>query len=213
METTRIQAESRAGLGTRAARAFRKEGRLPAVIYGHNEPPEHVTLPRHELEVAIAHGARTLEVELGGQRKQYLIKEVQYDHLDRTVVHMDLARVDLHERVRVRVGVELRGIPKGAAEGGVLEQVLAEIEVECRVTDIPKTLHPLVSNLGVGDLLLVKDLELPPDVVAVTGPEERIATVRVPLAQPVAEVTAEAEPVVAEPERIGRIRKEEEPEA
>lgn len=191
---------------------MRAKGRLPAIIYGHGEAPESVSLAHHEVEVALAHGARTLQVELNGAVKPYLIKEVQYDHLDSNLIHLDLSRVDLHERVRVRVGIELRGVPKGIHEGGVLDQQMAQIEVECVVTEIPDTLHPVVTHLALGDSLLVKDLQLPPGVTAVADPNERIATVRllaVEVAAPVAPLEGEAA-ATAEPERIGRIRKEDE---
>ena len=204
-----IKAEPRATSGTQRARAMRGAGRLPAVIYGHGEPPESVSLAHHEVEVALAHGARTLQVDLKGEVKPYLIKAVQYDHLATTLVHLDLARVDLHERVRVRVGIEPRGVPKGIHEGGILDQQLGQIEVECLVTEIPDTLHPVVTHLALGDSLLVKDLVLPPGVVALADSNERIATVRMLAAEVVAPVApVEGAEVVAEPERIGRIKKE-----
>ena len=204
-----IKAEPRATSGTRTARALRAVGRLPAVIYGHGEPPETVSLGHHEVEVALAHGARTLQVDLNGAVKPYLIKAVQYDHLATNLVHLDLARVDLHERVRVRVGIELRGIPKGIHDGGILDQQMAQIEVECLVTEIPDTLHPVVTHLALGDSLLVKDLPLPPGVTALADSNERIATVRLLAAEVVAAVApVEGAEAVAEPERIGRIKKE-----
>lgn len=171
-----------------------------------------ISLIQHDVEVALAHGARTLEVEIGGRAAPYLIKEVQYDYLGTTPIHMDLTRVDLTERVRVSVGIEPRGVPKGTHEGGVLDQTMADLEVECLVTAIPDTLHPVVTELGLGESLLVKDLELPPEVVALADPEDRVATVRV-LAVHAAEVAAtetEEEEKEAEPERIGRVRKDEE---
>ena len=190
---------------------MRAAGRLPAIIYGHGEAPESISLAHHEVVVALAHGARTLQVELNGAVKPYLIKEAQYDHLATNLVHVDLARVDLHERVRVKVGIELRGVAKGIHEGGVLDQQMAQIEVECVVTEIPGTFHPLVTHLALGDSLLVKDLQLPPGVTAMADPNERIATVRLLAAEvvaPVAPIEGEAA-ATAEPERIGRIKKEE----
>ena len=212
METVTLKAEPRSEVGTRMVRKLRETGRLPAVIYGHGEPPEIISLARHDVEVALAHGARTLEVDLQGTTKQYLIKEVQYDHLDHLPIHVDLARVELHERVTVRVAIELRGVPKGVSEGGLLEQLMPDLEVECLVSEIPETLHPLVTDLAVDDSLLVKDLELPPGVVPVADGEERVATVRPIVTAPEPEVVEEAAEETEEPERIGRVRKEDEPE-
>ena len=212
MEQTALQGEMRTATGTGAARALRASGKLPAVIYGHGEKPESITLEQHEVEVALAHGARTLEVQLGKKKKPYLIKEVQYDHLATTPIHLDLARVDLTELVRVRVGIELRGTPKGIADGGMLDQMMADLEVECTVTAIPDTLHPLVTGLELGDSLLVRDLELPEGVTAMAGPDDRVAVVKV-LAiheeEPETPVE-ESEESSAEPERIGRVRKDDE---
>jgi len=208
---TTLTGKPRKGTGTRAARTIREAGEIPAIIYGHGEAPEGVTLSRHDVEVALSHGARTLEVSVNGTKKTYLIKEVQYDHLQHDPIHMDLARVDLTERVRVRVGIELRGTAKGVSEGGVLEQLMGSIEVECVVTEIPSTLHPVITHLMLGDTLYVKDLPLPAGVTPLADPDERVAQVR-KLAEEVAPVVAavEGEAAPAEPERIGRIRKDEE---
>lgn len=210
METIKLTAESREQMGTRAARRCRAAGRLPVVIYGHGEPPATISLDRHDVVVALAHGARTLDVEMEGSTKQFFIKEVQRDHWDAEPIHLDLMRVALHERVKVRVGIELRGTPKGLSEGGVLDQLLAEIELQCLVTNIPETLHPLVTELGVGDSLLVRELELPAGVEVLADPEDKVATVRAVAEEVEAPVSLEGEEGAAEPERIGRVRKEEE---
>jgi len=210
MEIVKITAQPRTTRGTRAAQALRDAGALPAIIYGHGQPPEAVTLHEHEVEVALSHGARTLEVELNGKTSQYLIKEVQYDHLGIAPIHIDLARVDIHEKVQVTVEIELRGVPKGLSEGGTLEQLLMELNIECAVSDIPSTLHPLTNDLGVGDALLVKDLELPSGVVALADAEERVALVKALVEAPEEEEVEAAEEEPKEPERIGRVREEDE---
>jgi len=210
MESTALTAQRRAKTGTKAARSLRSGGRLPVVIYGHGEPVECVSLSTHDVTVAIAHGARLLEVDTGSESKKYLIKDVQYDHFDSTPIHLDLARVDLHERVKVRVGIELRGVPKGVSEGGIVDQQMPDIEVECLVTEIPDTLHPMITELTVGESLLVKDLDLPAGVFALADADATVATVRAPAAEVEAEPAAETEGVSEEPERIGRVRKEEE---
>jgi large subunit ribosomal protein L25 len=209
METITLKGEPRTAVGTRVSRALRATGRLPAIIYGHGETPETLSLDLHDVVVALAHGARMLQVKLGRKTKQYLIKDVQYDYLDDTPIHLDLARVDLDERVKVRVGIELRGVPKGVSEGGVLDQHLADLEVECLVTEIPETLRPVVTELSLGDSLLAKDIELPPGVVVLTDPEERVATVRALAEAPEPEADEEDEAGALQPKMIGRVAKEE----
>ncbi len=209
METVTLKAEVRNEVGTRAAQAIRVTGRVPVVIYGHGEPPESASLCLHDVKVALAHGVRTLQLDLNGATRSYLIKEVQYDHMQIAPIHLDLARVDLSERVRVRVGIELRGVPTSVSAGGVLEQHMADMQVECLVAEIPDTLHPMVTDLGLGELLLVKDLVLPPGVIALATEDDRVASGRELIEAPPAEEAPEGEEAAAEPERIGRVRKEE----
>jgi large subunit ribosomal protein L25 len=211
METVRIRAQSRPRIGTRFARALRKSGNLPAILYGHGLDPVAMSLPLHDLQVALDHGARTLEVDLDGKEEQCLIKEVQYDHLQATPMHVDLMRVYRDEHVRVEVGIELKGIPAGVHDGGFLDQVMAKLPIDCLVTGIPQTLHPVVTHLALGDALYVRDLQLPPGVVALADPDERVAVVRLAAAHRAE--AQEAPPEGAEPtqpEIIGRAHKEEE---
>jgi large subunit ribosomal protein L25 len=213
-ETKTLKAEIRAVGGTNAARRVRKQGKLPGVVYGHGEEPVAIALDVHDFAVELHHGAHLLSVDLNGKPVQCLIKQVQYDHLGENVLHVDLARVDLTERVKVKVGIELRGTPKGLSEGGLLDQSLANVEIECLVTEIPDVLRPSVAHLHLGESLLVRDLELPPSGRHIHDPEDIVATVR-KLAEEVVEaapaVAAEAEAAPAEPEVIRKVR-EEEPE-
>jgi large subunit ribosomal protein L25 len=211
MEISTLKAVLRTTLGSHAARRERERGRVPAIVYGHKENPEPITLDAHEVEVALGHGARVLTLDLEGRQSQYLIKEIQHDYRSPIPVHMDLMRVAMDERVTVTVPVELRGTPKGTTEGGVLEQMLSEVEVECVVTQIPDAIRAVVANLGVNDVLFVRDLQLPPGVTLHHEPDERVATVRVLAEEPVAAEEGPAEPV--QPEVIGRAKAEEEEES
>ncbi len=135
-----------------------------------------------------------------------LVKEVQYDHLGIEVLHVDFARVDLNESVKITVPLELKGTPKGEADGGVLQQLLADLEIECLVTDIPDMIRHNVSDLGLNAILHVKDLTLPPNVKALHDGDLIVATVK-----EIVEQAATAADDTAEPEVIGR--KAEEPAA
>lgn len=214
METVTLKAERREPHGKRVARAIRKGGRLPVIIYGHKEPPEAVTLDKHDVGIALQHGARIMELAIGGKKGAYLIKEVQYDHLGANPIHLDLMRVDLNEKVRVRVGIELRGTPKGVSEGGVLDQLMADIEVECLVVAIPETLHPMVGHLKLHDALYVKDLQFPAGVTALADANARVAIVKEAIVHPdeVAAGAVAGEEAPQQPEVIARGKKEEEGE-
>ncbi|MBN1490989.1 MAG: 50S ribosomal protein L25 [Phycisphaerae bacterium] len=208
MELAQLTAESRKAAGSRAAARLRKEGKLPGIVYGHKEEPQAVALSLHALELALQHGAHLLELNLDGVTQQVLIKEVQYDHLGTTPVHVDLARVSLDERVNVKVSVELRGTAKGIKEGGILDLTLADIEVQCAVASIPETLRVDVSELGIGQSLHVRDLKLPDGVEAMDAPELVVCTVRMPITAEAVEAAEEGEGTAA-PEVIGRKEKEE----
>ena len=212
METAELVAEPRTKGGTRAARRLRREGKIPAIIYGHEQKPEMVSLVLHDVLVALHHGARVLRLKIDGRTEQLLVKDVQYDYLDATPIHVDLARVSLDERVTVTVPIEVRRTPKGVREGGVLDQMIGDIEVECVVTQIPEVVRVNVNELGLGQALHVRDLQLAEGVVAQREPDEPICIVRQLGAEvEEAEAEAEAETGAAEPEVITR-RKEEESE-
>lgn len=207
MKVPTLKAKRRTELGTRNTRRLRTQGSLPGIVYGHGETPVAISVSTHDLLVHLHHGVRMLDVVMGSRKTHCLIKEVQYDHLDKEPIHIDLTRVDLKERVTVNVAVVLRGTPKGAEEGGVVEQLLSELEIECQVTEIPETLHVNIAELGVGDALLVKDIELPSGAKAMNDAEDRVAIIRVPTEAAEPEEAPEEEGS-AEPERIGRVAEE-----
>lgn len=207
-ENISIKAVTREKVGTRDSRRLRDSGRLPAVIYGHGEGVECVSMDRHDVEVAVSHGARVFDIDCGGKTQQCLIKEVQYDYLGTNMVHLDLTRVDLNERVQISVGIEARGTPKGVEHGGILEQQMADIEIECTPGNIPDTLHPLVTELEIGDSLYVKDLNLPAGVTPLAGEDDVVFTVTTVADKEEPEEIEETDSAT-EPERIGRVRKDE----
>ncbi|MBN1341180.1 MAG: 50S ribosomal protein L25 [Phycisphaerae bacterium] len=210
MDTQTITATKRGKSGTKDARRLRKQGQLPAIVYGHGEAPEMIALPYHEVEVALEHGTHLLKLDFGGKQDQYLIKDVQYDYLGTTPIHMDLARVGIHEVVEVSIPIELRGTPVGISDGGLLDQVMVDLEVRCLVTAIPESVRPNVAALGLGQSLHVRDLKLPDGVEAVNDGDDVVAVVRALAAAAEAPEEAEGEEGGAEPEIIGREKKEEE---
>ncbi|GAG43700.1 unnamed protein product, partial [marine sediment metagenome] len=181
-----------------------------AIIYGRGADPQPIALPAHEVEVALQHGSHLLQLSLDGAEQQYLIKEVQYDYLGTTPIHVDLAQVDVHEVVEVSVPIELRGTPAGLSDGGVLDQVMVDLTVRCKVGDIPGPVRPSVAALKLGETLHVGDLELPEGVEAAHEATESVAVIRVLAAEVEEEPEVEEAEAQAEPEVIGREKKEEE---
>src|SRR3954454_4603044 len=146
-QSAQVTARQRKELGSRANKRLRDSGFVPGVVYGHKEAVIPVTLPKKELTNHIGHGAHLFDLALDGKSEKVLVKEVQYDHLGLEILHVDFARVSLDEKVEVTVALELKGTPKGEAEGGVLQQIISELEIECLVTDIPEVIRHNVSDL------------------------------------------------------------------
>ena len=200
-QSIQLTAQPREGLGSRKTKRLRDQGLIPGVVYGHKEAVVPVTLPKKELTTHIDRGAHVFDLSIDGKAEKVLVKDVQYDHLGLEILHIDFARVSLDERVEVTVPLELKGTPKGEAEGGVLQQIVAELEIECLVTDIPDRVTHNVSEMGIDDALHVKDLALPPGAKAMQDPDLIVAMVKVIEEEAAAPA---AEPETAEPEIIGR---------
>jgi large subunit ribosomal protein L25 len=210
VQTVQLTARPRREIGSRANKRLREAGLIPGVIYGHKKEVIPVALPGGELSQHLSHGAHVFDLDVEGKSEKVLLKDVQYDHLGSTVIHVDFNRVSLEELVRVTVPIELKGTPKGEADGGVLQQVMATLEVECRVLEIPEAIRHSVAEMALDEVLHIKDLKLPTGVKAVHDGELIVAMVKEVLeVLPVAPVVEEA---AAEPEVIGR-KVEEEGEA
>jgi large subunit ribosomal protein L25 len=200
-KSANITAEQRTQLGSRANKRLRDTGKLPGVIYGHKQDTIPITLPKKEVVNFLDHGAHLFALSLGGQSENVLVKDVQYDHLGMEVIHVDFARVDLNERVEVTVPLELKGTPKGEADGGVLQQIVSELEIECIVTDIPDAIRHNVSEMALDSVLHLKDLQLPAGVRALQDEDLILASVKEIEEE---ESTEATEAATAEPEVIGK---------
>lgn len=197
-----IKAQPRERLGSRYAARLRDQGRLPAVIYGHQQDAVHVSVGRDEMVEILHANAHLIELQIDSQTEPCLIKDVQWDSLGARIIHVDLTRVDLTEQVTVEVNLEVYGEPAALQEeGAILEHPLSVIEIQCLATQIPESIRVDVSHLKVDEQITVADLKLPEEVTTTADPETVVATITV-----IAE-TEEAAPVeagAAEPEVIGR---------
>lgn len=206
MET--LKAVSRKDTGSRSAGKLRQEGLIPGVIYGHGEAPEIFAVSEHDLAQVLAHGEQLVQMSIEGKEGNYLIKDIQRDTFGLSLLHVDLARVNLDERVEVAVPVVLWGDPVGAEEGGVLVPGAAEVEVECVVTNIPEEIRVSVKELKIGDALTVADLPAIEGVTILTEPETPIASCTFISEEPEEPEEAEEDEEGAEPEVIGKGKEE-----
>ena len=208
-ERNLLKAKRRDVSGTRHCRRLRRQGAIPAVVYGHGFENIMVVISEEELLPVLQAGARVVTLDLGGTRENVLIREVQHSSLGDSILHVDLARVSLDERITVSVSVRLKGTPVGMKEGGIVDQPLRQLEIETLATQIPDALELDISPLAVGEALLVKDVPVPPGVKVLNDPSLIVASVMALAAE---EVVVAPVGEVAEPELIRKERKEEEEE-
>src|SRR5262249_54531564 len=145
-----------------------------------------------------------------GNTEKALIRDVQWDHLGHDILHVDFFRVTADERITVEVRIELRGTAPGVAAGGVLDQPLHAVQVECPALSVPDSIRVNISELQLDGVIHVRDLVLPEGVKAMADEDAVVVHVTAPAVEPEAAVAAPAEQ--AEPELIGRAKAAEEEE-
>lgn len=200
MERLKLEIAAREGRGKSATRKLRAQGRVPGIVYGSGIEPTAVTADSLALARVLRGGANAL-VDLHGVRavegKPVLLKEVQRDPLSRRHVHFDLYAVNLQARLDVEVPLHFVGTPRGVQfDGGVLEPLLRTLEVSCMPLSIPESIDVDISNLGIGDAIHVRDIQLPPDVVSKIEADATVVHVVAPRLEE--EVAPAAEPVEGE---------------
>lgn len=201
-----IEVKLRKDRGKRNARRLRRAGGVPGVLYGHGQETVSLSFSAESLEAAIRRGRRVVSLT-GDVTEQAFIRECQWDTWGSHVLHADLTRVSEHEKVEVRVLVELRGEAPGARQGGVLKHVTQEVEVTCEATAIPEKVYANVNQLELGGVITVADLETPEGVSVELDPEAVVVQC-VEVMEEAEEAAGEA--AEAEPEVIGRKKEEEE---
>src|ERR671916_54992 len=212
-EEITVRAELRAGRGKNDARRLRARGLVPLTIYGGEGEPVAAAAPLAELAAILRWGAGhnaifTLDVD-GVGPNEVMFLDRQIDPVRTRLVHADLRRLVRGQEIEVSVRLELEGEPAGASDGGgILEQLLREVEIRCRPGIIPDFISVDVSHLGVHEVLHVSDIRVDEGVTILTEPETAVATVAVVREEQVEERTPEEE--VSEPEVIGKGKKDDE---
>lgn len=196
-ETLNVQI--REDLGKRRTRRLRQTGAVPATLYGHGQQPVNLTASSLEVSSAVRHGSRLVELK-GAVAEKAFIRDLQWDTYGMSILHLDLSRISEHERVKVTVQLEFRGEAAGLKEGGIIEHMLHDLQIECPVTAIPEKLTVSVAALKLDDSLTVADLTLPEGVKALTHGD----VVVVHCIKPSDEQETSSLSDGAEPEVIGR---------
>jgi|688.fasta_scaffold34168_3 large subunit ribosomal protein L25 len=209
-----LKAQPRSGAGTVEAKKARHAGLVPAVIYGrHLGKPQNLQLNAKELKAALGktsgeHVLVDLEIA-GGEKTLALIQDVQHHALKRHIMHLDFHALRADEKMHTTVPVLVFGEASGVKNsGGIIEQLLRSIEVQCLPKDLPDSIVIDVTPLEIGDAIHIKDLPLPEGVTALGNPETSVLHVAAPAVEEVAATAAEGA-AASEPEVI----KEKKPEA
>lgn len=200
--------------GKGPAGRLRRQGWVPAVIYGHGSPAEALAVEKRELRAFLETGQHIVELKREGADddsgvRRALVREVQVQPVTQEVLHIDFVEISEHERVELSVRLVFRGEPAGIKDGGVFNIVLHEVDIMCPADFAVDELRVDVSGLELGQGLRVREVPLPENVEAVTDGEQVVATVRLPkgeVAEEEAETPVEAES--AQPEVISEQKRE-----
>jgi large subunit ribosomal protein L25 len=200
--TTKLSVNSRAAAGSRAARRLRRSGRVPGVLYGGGSESVGFDADARELRLALAGSGAVLDLSVDGSRPTpVVLKEAQRHPVRGETIHVDLLRVNLNEAIHAVVPVELTGVEEapGVKEGGVLEQITRELNVEALPTAIPESIVHDVGEMQIGETIVLAAVQPPEGVTLLDDLEETvIATLSPPRLQ--SEVSEEIE---AETEVVG----------
>ncbi len=208
----KLAAEPRTALGRSAVRKLKAQGAIPAVIYGAKDKPEPLQVSRRDINALLSHAAGEnilVELEVAGKNRLALVQEIQHSPVGGEVLHVDFHAVSMDEKIEAEVPLEPVGIANGVKNfGGLLEQSVRALEIECLPKDLPDKLTVDVSALNIGDAIHVRDIVLPEGVRTRIQPDLTVFSVLAPTVEeePVAEVAAEG--AAAGPEVI-REKKEE----
>lgn len=171
MQVPTLKAEPRSAVGTKNMRRARTEGFVPAVLYGKGKENVNLTLPARELEALVKAAYHVLVLDIGGNVQHALIRGLQRDYLRDIVLHIDLLRVDIADKVRLTVPFTFLGTPKGASNGGLLEVMQSGVDINCPAVNVPKYITVEVAKLELGDGVRFKDVPLPEGADLVSPPE------------------------------------------
>ena len=217
MPTQEITATRRQGTGKSIARQLRRQGLVPAIVYGGDAPQTITVNPRDVLRIIAGHAGTTqllsLKLEGDGGARMAIIRDMQFDPVTERLLHVDIQEVRADRAITVRVAVHPVGEAVGVKDTkGILNLVMHEVEVSTLPTNIPERIDADVSNLAIGDVLAVRDLQAPEGVRILNDPGQAVATVVPPMAEEVVATPDAATAAVtpAEPEVLTERKPKEE---
>ena len=207
-EKVALKAEKREALGTRVSRRFRLSGKIPAVLARKGDTPVHLLVDAKEFGRVLKKHARVIELAHPAGSDKVFLKEIQYDHLAEHVIHIDFTRIGKDDVLTVEVALILKGKPTGVSdEGGVLDQYVKVLKLQCLPDAIPDHIEVDVTGLKKDEKFTIKDIKLPAGVKALQDADLLVAIVQEHKVEEVAPAVA-ALPGALEPEVIKKEKAE-----
>jgi len=181
MKVVSLKSEVRSQTGKSGSRRARRQGKVPAIIYGEGKPPETIALPQHEFRMAVDAGARVIDLDIAARGlERVLLSELQFDPLGMNLVHADFLRMDPEHEITLAIPIDFEGAPKGLAEGGVLTILRDTLEVRCLPRDIPEHFLVDVSGMELNTTIVAGKIPLPAGVKLAEDEHDTIATCAIP---------------------------------
>jgi large subunit ribosomal protein L25 len=214
MATASLSAMARKTAGKGAARSLRRDGRLPAVIYGHARQPLSLSVGERDFERLLEKYAAentVIELSIDGSMSRTLIREIQRHPVRRNVLHVDFQELVAGERVIVRIPIVLQGIPEGVRNsGGILSQIMQELECRVDPLNMPGKIDVDVTDVAIGRSIHVSEITIPVGVEVIDEPEATICIVAAPKVEEEPPVVGAVPEAPAEPELIRKPKEGEE---
>ena len=203
-----IEVEKRDETGKGVARKLRRNGLIPGVVYGHNREPQALTVDPNDLKGKINSNA-IIDLSIEGEEETVMIKDFQKDVIKESIIHVDFQQISMDETISITVPIKLVGDAPGVREGGVLQQLMRDVDIEVLPTNIPDEIELNIDELTLSDSLEVGDLDVPEDVNVLNSPDDVIVTIVAPSEEIEEEEEEELEEEFIEPEVIGEEEEEE----
>ena len=214
MATASLSATARSTKGKGAARTLRRDGRVPAIIYGHAREPLSLSIPEREFgRLLEKHNAENTVIELSidGSMSRTLIREIQRHPVKRNVLHVDFQELVAGERVVVRIPIVLTGTAEGVRNsGGILSQIMQELECRVDPLNMPGKIEVDVTDIAIGHSIHVSEMKIPEGVEVMDDPESTVCIVAAPKVEEEAPAPGATPEAPAEPELIRKPKEGEE---
>ena len=179
MAEFKIELNQRKELGEKSSKKFRNEGMIPGIFYSSSEKPFPFYIDKKHLYDALRSSSRVYSLNINGKNLYGIFKDIQYHPVSEKIIHVDLYGISLKDKITISIPLILKGESPGLKMGGMMTQTLLEVEVTCSATKVPESIEIDISQLELGSILHVSDLEIE-DGEIVTSGEATIVSIQLP---------------------------------